>query len=254
MYILELPLGVQHSIQVVTSVKMDSLLKSIEAVKHEVVKRNVEVGVNVNRKVKLPFPVLLNSATYPLNKSRSKLVCVGLCCYQSFAPSVVIYGQRGDWVQLEETEWKTLVENKGVISNYLTSKELQPQLQPVNISHVKRICFRMVGPNKVITLQDMCGAEVYLGIESVAECWQLLSLVEYKMRLLKSLEFEKFYTSLIKGVWELPGDFKTNIVNVLRTLDITSDNVLCMQEMLQYGSEIIRCDVEMNQFTQMMAQ
>lgn len=229
---------------------MDSLLKSIETVKNEVTKKNVEVGANPTYKVKPPYPVLLNSRSYPLNKSRSKFVAVGLYCYQSFAPTVLIYGQKNDWILLNETEWKTFVENEYVISNYFSSGACQPS--PVKLSGLKRICFDVVGGRKVVILQDKCGSEVYLGIESLVECWELLSLLEYKMELLRSLEFEKFYSKLIEGVWELPGDFKTNIENVLYTLNIKSDNVVCMRELLKYGSETIRCDIEMNQFAQTM--
>lgn len=231
---------------------MDNLLKSIEAVKNQVTNKNVEVGVNLNSKVKLPYPVLLNSSSYPLNKSRSKFAAVGLHYYGAFAPVVLIYGPKNDWTLLSRSEWEALVENQGVISNYFCSGDFLPQ--PVIISNEKRICFQRVGPTKVIILQDKCGSEVYLGVESIAECWELLHLLEYKMEVLKSLEFEKFYSNIIRGVSTMPGEFKSNIENVLSTLNIKSDNVVCMLEMLKFALDIIQCDIEMEQYKQTVNQ
>lgn len=226
---------------------MDNLLsKSIETVKNQVAQKVIEAGVNV--KVKPQYPTLLNTTNYPLNKSRTKFVAVGFGCYQPFAPAVVIYGQKNDVAVFNETEWNALMENQGIISSYFSSKDFHPQ--SLNISNGKRIKFNSVGGKKVIILQDWAGSEVYLGLESITECWELQHLLEYRIQLLKSLEFEKFYSSVIKGIWELPGEFKTNIENVLYNLNIKSDNVAIMLEVLKYGVEIIKCDIELNQFAQ----
>lgn len=201
--------------------------------------------------VKEPYPVLLNERSYPLNKSKTKFVSVGLRCSKPFVPTLTIFGLKNDWILFEEAEWKVLIENEGVISNYFYSKGIH--LNPLDISSVKRICFQKVNENKVIIIQDKCGAEVYLGIESVIECFELLQLLEYKIAVLKSLNFDTFYSSLIAGAWNLPGEFKTNIENVLNGLNIKSDNVVCMKEMLKYGLEIIRSEIEINQYVQSMA-
>lgn len=230
---------------------MDRLLKSIENVKQQVANQNVEDGVNLNCKLK--YPLLLNATSYPLNKSRTKFISVGLCSYGSFAPAVVIYGQKGDWMFLDQTEWKALVENQGVICNYFSSGGFYPQLC-VNLSSMKTIAFVTVAKKKVIVLQQRGGPEVYLGSESLSECWELLPLLEYKMELLQSHEFGKFYSSLINGVWSMPGNIKDNIENVLYGLDLKSDNVVCIREMLKYALDVIECDIEVNQFTQTMNQ
>lgn len=237
---------------IVTSVNiMDSLLKSIENVKQQVGNKNVEDGVNVNPKVK--FPLLLNATSYPLNKSRTKFISVGLSSYGSFSPAVVINGQRGDWVYLDQSEFKALVENQGVICNYFCSEGFYPQLG-VNLSCIKKISFVTVARKKVILLQQRGGPEVYLGSESLSECWELLPLLEYKMELLQNQEFGNFYSSLISGIWNMPGNIKDNIENVLHGLHLKFDNVMCMREMLKYALDIIECDVEVNHFTQTINQ
>lgn len=231
---------------------MDSLLQSIQNVKEQqVVNKNVDDGVNVNPKVK--FPTLLNATSYSLNKSRTKFISVGLCSYGSFPPAVLINGQRGGWVCLDQNEWRALVENQGVISNYLLNDGFYPQVG-VHLSGMKKISFIMVQRKKVILLQQRGGSEVYLGSESLSECWELLPLLEYRMELLQSQEFGKFYSSLISGIWNMPGSIKENIENVLDGLDLKSDNVMCIREMLKYALDIIECDVELNHFTQTINQ
>lgn len=231
---------------------MDTLLKSIEAVKNQVVMKNVEGGANANSKVKSPLPVLLNSTSYPLNKSRSKFVSVGLCCYGSFAPAVMISGsQRNDWILLDETEWKALVENQGVLTNYFYSPDFYPQA--VNLSPVKRINFDTVANSKVIVLQEKGGLEIYLGEASVSELWDLLVTLECKISLLWSEQFGDFYTQLINGVWDMPGDIKVNIENVLYGLHIKSYNVMCIREMLKYALGTIECDIQVKKQTYIYA-
>lgn len=230
---------------------MDELLcKSIEAVKNQGVQRNpVEAGAVVQNKVKPPYPTLLLQRTYPLNKSRSKFATVGLSCSGSFGAVVVLHGQKNDWVLLDEVELKTLCEYQSIIRSYYYSGG-DFQHQPVVINNLKKICFRAFGAKKVILLQELCGSEVYLGIESVVELWELLPLINYRKEVLKSLEFSKFYSNIIRGVASLPGDCKSNIESVLLNLNINSENVLCMREMLKYAEDIIRCDVEFDQLGQ----
>lgn len=232
------------------SVMEELLSKSIETVKNQGGQRaTVEAGAIVQNKVKPPYPTLLLPRTYHLNKSRGKFATVGLCCNGSFGAVVVIHGQKNDWMLLDEVEWKTLCEYQSIIRNYFCSGG-DFQQQPMVINNLKRICFRAIGVNKVIVLQELCGSEVYLGIESVVELWELLSLIEYRKEVLKSLEFHKFYCNVIKGVANLPGDCKNNIESVLSNLNIHSENVLCMREMLKYAEQIIRCDIEFDQLGQ----
>lgn len=230
---------------------MDQLLKCIENVKNQAKNKaaNESFAINTSSKVK-PYPALLNQRTYPINKSKSKFATVGLCGYGPFGPAVVLHGQKNDWVLFEEWEWNLLAENEGVIKNYFEARDVQ--VQTVNLSNAKRITFTTIGPNKVILLQDQTGSEVYLGIESLEELWTLLPVIHYRVELLKNLEFAKFYGSIIKGVATLPGTVKENIENVLFGLNIATDNVLCMLEMLKFQEHIITCDIEIENIAQQL--
>lgn len=225
---------------------MDSLLQSIELVRNQSKRKCVEAGPTVVKSnVRPPPPTLINQRTYPLNKSRTKFVTVGLCGYGNFAPVVQVNGLKNDWVVFDEVEWKSLLENQCGITNYFSQKDLQ--LAPINLNSFKRIAFQAIGSTKVIAIEDLNGFETYLGLESLAELWELIPIIEYQIVLLKSFEFSKFYSSIVKGVAAIPGDVKLNILDIISNLNITSDNVLCMLEMLKVGFQIVCVDVDFEQ-------
>lgn len=228
-------------------------MKCIENATNEVKNKSLNSSSGKSR-----VPILLNRRTYPLNRSRSKFAVVGLCGGVPFAPTLQLHGLKNDCVTLEEGEWKTFQEQQAVITNYFNGKDNQ---HPVNLSNSKRIHFTNVGNGsasvKVIHVKGVGNdnEEIYLGIESILELWEVAPLLEYGIQMLKLLssEFSKFYTSILKGVSTLPGDVKSNIYSVLNNLNITSDNVECMLEMTKYCEHIIRCDVEIDQYLQMFS-
>lgn len=193
-------------------------------------------------------PVQLLCSTYPLNNSLSKYVSVGLQTHSGFPPTITLRGNRNDWVNFNEEEWKTLVENQGVISNYLYSYELQ--FAPLIVGR-KTIWFQKVEKKKVIRICDPDGSEVYLAVESVDELWQLLPILEFRLAQLRTVDFYSYYSATIKGVAELPGDSHTNVVSILQSLsqDTKSDNVAALFEIIKYASEVVKCDIEIERCT-----
>lgn len=234
---------------------MDNLVKCIENAANEVKNKAFQT---ISTSGKSKSPILLKRRTYPLNRSRSKFVVVGLCGGLPFVPSVQLQGVKKDCVTLEEGEWNAFLEQQAVISNYFNGKDIQQH--PVQLSNSKRIHFTYVGQGgaavKVIHVKgvDDDNEEIYLGLESILELWEVKPLIEYGIRMLKlsSLEFSTFYTSIVKGVSPLTGDMKINIYSVLDVLNITSDNVECMLEMVKYCEHIIRCDIEIDQYLQLL--
>lgn len=229
---------------------MDNLLQCIENAANQVKHKSAEASVISSAKY---CPVLLRRRSYPLNKSRSKFVVVGLSGYTPFTPVIQLHGVKHDLVTLDETELKILFENRGAIANYF-AKDVQ--LQSLNLSGSKKINFQTVGPVKVICVKDLTegGGEIYLGVESLLELWSLQHLIGYGAEMLKTLEFSTFYTSIIKSVAQISGDVKQNIESILLNLNIKSENVECMIEMLKYCEDIIRCDIELEQYLQVQTQ
>lgn len=216
---------------------MDSLKKSLENVKCRVLS-NVDENVGTRNK-QSQYPVLLNCSSYPLNKSKSKFVAVGLSSYTGFAPMVQLYGHKADWVTFDEAEWKDLLENQGVITNSMCSRE-----DSHHVLHIgtKIFVFHDIGSTRVVTIRSI-NSEICLAFESVCELWDMVRLVENRIYMLKGQNFSEFYINLIKGVAHLPGDHITNILNVLSDL-IGFDNAACMHEMLKFAYDVVHFDLQ----------
>lgn len=229
---------------------MEQLVQqSIATIKTQAINKAPE-GASVNSKVKQQEPVLINQTTYSLNKSNSKFVTVGLSSYGGFLPGVKVYGTKNDWMVFDPVEWKVFTDNLSGICNCLGEKDAV--LQPVNVCTGKRICFQTIGRSKVIFVQDSNRAEIYLGIESLSTVANLQGLIEYRLELLKSLEFGNFYNAVVNGIASLPGDANSNVENVISNLNIYSENGICMLEMVKFGGDMIRCDIELDRIAQLV--
>lgn len=206
---------------------MEALIKSLNGVQSRKTVREVKPKC---------YPVLLNCSTYPLNKSRSKFVSVGLSAHTPFVPLVQLHGLKGDWVTFDETEWRLLLENQGVISNYLYTDEGQQQLFSIGS---KTLRFHSIGSTRVVTFVK--DSEVCAAFDSICELWELIPLIDSRIRLLKDLQFDQFYGSVVKGIVGLSGDYKTHINAVLKELQ-GSENAACMYEILKFTPDILSID------------
>lgn len=219
---------------------MDALLKAVELLKK---------GGDSGAKEKLKYkqcPVLLNASSYSLNKSWSKHVIVGLQSYAGFPIAIQIRGNKNDWVQFYEAEWRTFIENQGVLTNYFYSNDVQ--WSPLNFGR-KTVFFQKIDATKVLRIQDCDGSEVYLGQESLEELWQLQKLLEFRVLTLKELNFEAFYASTIKRAAKEDGDYRSSIPLALESLKETAPrSAACMHEMLKYAGDIVMCDIELDHF------
>lgn len=163
---------------------------------------------------------------------------VGLSAYTPFKPVVKLHGLKNDWITFDEDEWGLLLENQGVIINYLYSNDGNHQI--INIGS-NTLRFHMIGLTKVVTFVSVF--EVCVAYESICELWEFIPLIQCRMRLLKNLKFDQFYENVVKCLVGLPGDFKTHILMVLKELD-GCENASCMHEMIKSVPDIIAFDFE----------
>lgn len=196
------------------------------------------------------LPVLLNCTSYPLNKSKSKYISIGLLSHGSFAPIIVLQGLKGDWITFNESEWSEFLDNQGVISNVLYSKEEQTQPQTVQVGG-KSAHFYKIGEVPVVTIKDI--SEVCFAFDSLCELWELLPIVENRIRLLKNLRFPEYYATVIKAVASLPGDFASNICKILQEVPPTN-HVVCIRELLKFVPQIVEVDVDVEKRIQSESQ
>lgn len=191
----------------------------------------------------VPIPKLLNHRVYALNKSNTKFVAVGLRPHSGFNPVIHIFGVKTEGVVFDEQEWKELVEQQVCLVKYFSTRELD--VLPPKISQ-KTIKYQTIRGDKVLAIRDERGIEVFLGQSSVYELLDLVGLIDYRVEILKGLDFCQFYSSVIKGVADLPGDDRSTIQNVLvPVMQTHSENACGMLEMLKCGQDVINADLEM---------
>jgi hypothetical protein len=212
---------------------MEDLKKSIELVKSQSQKVTSESTLQMSDASKMS---LVNQNIYFLNKSRSKCVAIGLSPQLSFAPVVKIFGTKNQCAIFDKNEWNIILEHQGIIENYF--REGDCQWPPIEVGS-KKIWFQTIQYKKIIKVQSY-DSELFLGWESITELWSLLSLMNYRIEVLTHENFKGFYSSLIKGIVDMSGEFKDNIEDVLRQLKETkSDNVSNMMEVSHFMPEKI---------------
>lgn len=185
---------------------------------------------------------LFNRTIYFLNKSRNKFVCVGFDPNINFSPVVKMAGMKNQSVCFDENEWKELIQNQGIITNYFYDLAVQ-QWKPIKLNF-KTIHFLAIDGKKIIKIEDNDG-EVFLGWESISELWNLLSIILYRIDILKAQEFNVFYNAVLDGVSKAQGDVINNITDLVNAMkDTKSENVNCFMELLNFQPERLKSAVD----------
>lgn len=189
-------------------------------------------------------PEIVNQTFYFLNKSKTKWVCVGLAPHLRLTPIVKICG-KGQGICFGEAEWKQFVDSQGILLNYFYATDT-----PWPAMHIgpKTIYFQTINQKRIVKIQDMDENELYLGYESVIECVELLQLIEHRLDMLKSQQFNNYYNNMINTLATMPGDFKVNIKTMLQS-NKDCANACAMKELVHFNSEKIAVDLEVARVT-----
>lgn len=196
--------------------------------------------------IQMGTPALLSETVYFLNKSKCKWVCIGLAPHLRFSPVVKLCGTKTSGIWFTEEEWKQLVDNQGVLLNYFNA--VDTPWPPMSIG-IKTIHFHTMTQNKrLIKIQDMGEKEIFLGWESVLECMELISLIEYRLDMLRNQQFYNYYNDVLKRIVATPGDFKMNLKMLLQSTK-KCVNSCALKELLHFNPEKISVDCEIMQCT-----
>ncbi|XP_031359270.1 uncharacterized protein LOC116182857 [Photinus pyralis] len=221
---------------------MEHLTKYIEDAKKKVGEVVKTPSVKAEQEETKVHRQLFNQYSYSLNKSQSKFVSVGLSPDISLLPVVKLSGVKGQYIVFDEKEWKAFLEQQGVITNYFYST--YAIWHPIKIL-TKTIDFLTISDRRVIKISELGPYEIYLGWESILELWNKLDLIKFRLNCMSSEEFGNFYTNLITGVAGMPGEPKTNIMNVLDPLmAINCNNAGIMLEVVTLLPGKVELDVE----------
>lgn len=183
----------------------------------------------------------MNKTTYFLNKSKTKWVNIGLGREVNFHPVVQI-GGAAETYTFNENEWFEFLENQGILANYFfTPDAISNTWQPVQTNSVT-IYFKKVNWTKVIHLvrqQEDNSPGIFLGSESLFELIDLVRLIEARINVLKSQDFNTFYEEALKKAIRRSGNFIVAIYDLLR-LETSSENSCALLELLQWYPEIVK--------------
>lgn len=152
---------------------------------------NQQVSDNVQKK---QF-VVLGERCYPLNKSKTKFVSVGLVSQCGYKPGVILSGCKGESLVFDDEEWKDFLSYQGVITNYLYSYE---KTETVN-SWTFSIHFEQISHIRVVKIEKE-NSQIYLGYETICKLWEVLPLVKYNQNLLNKQDFSTYFKFLRYGL------------------------------------------------------
>lgn len=142
--------------------------------------------------------ILLHETRYFINNSKSKYVSVGLFYdnfTHSFKPSVWFGNPKfKNCIVLEERDWANLLEYKQTINSNDSENT-----KPIILNSCK-ISFESFNDVRVLKCEDNFSNYIYLGDESVLGLWLISDVVQYRLHMLQSLNFDSFFKNLLANV------------------------------------------------------
>lgn len=180
--------------------------------------------------------MLLDERAHFINNSRCKYICVGLSPYLNFTPAVIIGGGSRQ-ILLNKSDWQQLLENQGIIYNYIYSDKTSDN--PITSGDIK-IYFSAFAKHPVVKLEDCSEEFITLGAESIDRLFKVG--ISERLLELELNNFSEFYYKIIKIVKE-GSDYKTQIINVLKQLPAV-ENVHVMYEVLEKLYPRVTSDIQ----------
>lgn len=185
--------------------------------------------MNDNPSVKLAAPIVVNERKFHLNKSKSKHVSVGLAYDSGFQPCITLTGNKTRPIVFSENEWRDFLQYQGLITNYFYCRETFAPL----IASSFTLSFENHNDVKYMKLEDKHNDYICFGIESIAQLWVLLPLIDYRLDILKKQDFQNYFTSKLSLAHSKNGDICQQVLNVIApTNNPGSENVSTMMELV----------------------
>ena len=186
---------------------------------------------------------LINESRYYLNKSKSKWISIGFSLEKKYIPVVKLGGYKNNQnVIFTEDQWVSFLNQQGIIMGFIHSDSFGWQSMEGNGFQLH---FILIKESRVIKITQEGGNCVYLAEDGINEANKLADLIQYRLDLLKSQEFSKYYNILVAGVSSKNGDILQNVYNVISPLkNLNSQNIYCVLELLNLYSDCIFEDVE----------
>ncbi|VEN48009.1 unnamed protein product [Callosobruchus maculatus] len=175
--------------------------------------------------------VVLGERRYPLNKSKSKHVTIGVYPAYNYSPGIKLMGVKGDNIVFTESEWKEFLDYQNVISHNMYATDASAPILTsccsINVTHIS-------GTPVLKLTKD--GSVIYLGYESLASLWNLLPVVNHTVELFKLQKFGNYFRVLQNGLQTQGGDLITNAANLLHSAESfpTENTTMAMEFLYVY--------------------
>lgn len=179
----------------------------------------------------------LNEKSYPLNKSNTKSISIGLSKI-SLQPTIAIIGIKQK-VIFNEDDWKRINFYKPLLTAYFT--EADSKWAPIYDSFT--IEFHNFRNKKIIKLykdKELC---VYLALETITGIWGLVNLINTYLSILHKQSFATYYSNIIKTNNLSLLENTSNIINFVN-IETDGDNAYTLMEIMQFYPEKVIVDVE----------
>ena len=184
---------------------------------------------------------LFYETRYFLNNSKTKSISVGLTYDNSsnlFTPSIWFGGSKvKNSIVLYEKDWINLLSYKNVINSSENENRNSIMLNSCKIS------FESFNDIRVLKLEDNYLNCIYLGEESVNGLWLISDVVQYRLNILQSLNFDSYFKNILVTT---VSNINYNKLSdcVLRNIDSIStsslsENVCIAKEFIAYHSSFL---------------
>ncbi|CAH1960956.1 unnamed protein product [Acanthoscelides obtectus] len=199
-------------------------VKHVANVQNDKGVRSVQSGV-------AQLPLIVNQEQrYHLNPSKSKWITIGRAYQWSFQPVINIKGLKTEGVTLNEEDWYEVLNQEGIITNFFFSDDIFYPIQGNSFC----ISFDRFPDFQTIKIEDRWSKVVYLGKETVFKLFQLAPLIAYTMNMLKTQEFQKYFTILVQDVQTKHIDVRDFIMQHISDLPHSENIRTAMELAYQY--------------------
>lgn len=187
--------------------------------------------------------ILINETTYFINKSKSKWISVGLSLERKYEAVIKLGGYKNNQhIIFNEDQWISFLNNQGIMLSFVHSDK--NGWQPMS-GNGYQIHFVFIGDAKIIKITQDGGNELFLAGDTINELSNLVNLIKYRYDMLKSIEFSKYYDSLLGGLSLTNGDVIKNVYDIISPFkNLNNENICCVLELLNFYSDCIIEDVE----------
>lgn len=171
---------------------------------------------------------LINERQYYLNKSRTKVISVGLSL--DLQPTIKISG-KSQKIILNEEEWEKLLVYEGVITNFFYSA--CPDWNQIDFKNVA-INFIFINDTRVIKLNKSRHFEVFLAEESIIEIFKLQQIINYNLGHLKNQNFKQFYEINLQTLYTEENNSSNENIEKILAEKTPNENILTLRILLYY--------------------